>query len=134
MAGADRSHLDADDVLQSNVLLHQELLSFGDKAQGGQQDLLVLCQVFLILRVRYFNRDLFLWKGKQRWELGVQCSFSKQSRKSQARLRSQLYALWSLQPIRQSLLSVYRLRTLRLREGNVSSNVTQHVNQGAKIR
>lgn len=71
---ADGTHLDGDEVLQSDVLLHQELLSLGDKAHGSQQDLLVLCQIFLILRVRYCDWDLFLWKGKQRRELGVQCS------------------------------------------------------------
>lgn len=64
MGDADRSHLDGDEVLQSNVLLYQELISFGDKAHGSQQDLLVLCQVFLILGVRYFDWDLFLWKRK----------------------------------------------------------------------
>lgn len=74
---AYRSHLNNDEVLQSNVLLHQELLSLGDKVHGSQKHLLVLCQVFLILRVRYCNWDLFLWKWKQRWELGVWCSFSK---------------------------------------------------------
>lgn len=77
VSDSDSSHLDGNEVLQSNVFLHQELLSFGHKAHGSQEDLLVLCQAFLVLRIRYCNWDLFLWKGKQRWELGVQCSFSK---------------------------------------------------------
>lgn len=68
---ADGTHLDGDEVLQSDVLLHQELLSFGDKAHGSQEDLLVLCQIFLILRVRYCDWDLFLWKEKERQKLGV---------------------------------------------------------------
>ena len=81
MSDSDSSHLDGNEVLQSNVFLHQELLSFGHKAHGSQEDLLVLCQAFLVLRIRYCNWDLFLWKGKQRWELGVQCSFSKNPEK-----------------------------------------------------
>lgn len=95
---ADRGHLDGDEVLQSNVLFYQELLSFGDKAHGSQQDLLVLCQVFLILRVRYCDWDLFLWKGKKRWELGIQCSFSTGPRKRKGMFNSQLHSFWSLQP------------------------------------
>lgn len=88
MGDADWIHLDGDDVLQSDVLLHQELLSFDDKAHCSQQDLLVLCQVFLILRVRYCDRDLFLWKGKQRWELGVHCFLSTESRMKKGILSS----------------------------------------------
>jgi hypothetical protein len=58
--GCGWSHLDGDEVFQSDVLFHQELLSFGDKTHGSQQDLLVLSQVFFVLRIRYCNWDLFL--------------------------------------------------------------------------
>jgi hypothetical protein len=54
----DRSYLDGDEVLQGNVLLHQELLALTDKAHGSQQDLLVFCQVSFVLRVRYCDWDL----------------------------------------------------------------------------
>lgn len=66
----DYSDLDGDEVLQGNIFLHQELFSFGDKAHGSQQDLLVFCQVLFVLGVSDHNGDLLLWKGKQRWELG----------------------------------------------------------------
>lgn len=56
----DKSYLDGDEVLQRNVLLYQELLSFTDKAQGSQQDFLVFCQVSFILRVRYCDWNLLL--------------------------------------------------------------------------
>lgn len=88
MQDADRSHLDGDEVLQSNVLFYQELLCFADQAHGSQEDLLVLCQVFLILRVRYCDWDPFLWKAKQRWESGIQCYFSKERRKRKGRFNS----------------------------------------------